>query len=119
MGASRASRRAARRSGIFAPANPRTAGTLFSAAPRPGLRQPFGEWIPMVATRACSRVVLTIKAPTIRAGCRNTRRCPDLSLFVVGLDFQKVEGLFLTEGVTRFLRARPIQNSQLRCRVFG
>ena len=31
-----------------------------------------------------------------------------LSSFTIGLNLQKVEGLFLTESVTRFLRTRPI-----------
>src|SRR3954453_23075261 len=71
MAPSSALPKAIRPYGIFAPANRQARGISFSVAPRLAVRQPSGEWTPMGATRACSRAVLTTKAPTIHAGCRN------------------------------------------------
>src|SRR6476646_5347896 len=79
MAQSRGSRKATRQCGTFGPANRPTANTLFSAAPKPAPRLLSGEWIPTVATHDCSRVVLTIKEPTIRNGYQRPDHRRDLS----------------------------------------
>jgi hypothetical protein len=53
------------------------------------------------------------------SGSADSSPCFELTLFVVGLDFEEVEGLFLAEGGSGLVGVRPIADGQGSGGSFG